>query len=155
MASHPSQHTQSHLRTETASASEQELLFLVLLLRSSKTGVPAEDPEPSVRKMKTLIVSAAVWVKAVGDRKDQPLTALGAPAEFLLKPSHTPAAASNIIWPSHSNETISTHQSLTQDNRVPRGRYQGAWSCSEWGTILSTPGVQNCTPAERASISGY
>lgn len=113
------------------------------------------DPEPSVRKMKTLIVSAAVWVKAVGNRKDQPLTALGAPAEFLLKPSHTPAAASNIIWPSHSNETISTHQSLTQDNRVPRGRYQGAWSCSEWGTILSTPGVQNCTPAERASISGY
>lgn len=44
MASHPSQHTQSHLRTETASASEQELLFLVLLLRSSKTGVPAEGP---------------------------------------------------------------------------------------------------------------
>lgn len=80
------------------------------------------DPEPSVRKMhlKTLILSATVWVKAVGNRKDQPLTALEVPAELLLKPSHTAAAAFNIIWPSHSNEMISTHQSLTQDNRVPR-----------------------------------
>lgn len=63
---------------------------------------------------------STVQVKAMGSRKDQPLNSLEAPLSSWLKPSQTPAA-SNIIWPSHSNETISTNQSLPQDSRVPEG----------------------------------